>query len=332
MLDEATALDWLYKWQRSRALAEAARDLVADRPDPLLQARVLMALGRSLHRFNSDREAAPVLRQAVQMAQVAGDAAYEDHVAAELLLGFLLPFIGLSDEAEQRLQDAERLCQRKGDELHLAGMLNNRSCLWVARNDRQRFLEDCARVLEYARRMGNMNLERNVNYNSACFLYWRAEHQAALPFARRAIEIDERYFRQASFRPDAAVLLTRISWSLGDREATRKLVEEVRVHQAAARAENKLDSLLPPNDVMLLDMSALLVEDGSARDWEALVIRAREVAQGQELIEVLEYAGLAALERGDRPAAARWWQEALAVNIPNIFADRIAERLQALGS
>ena len=58
--------------------------------------------------------------------------------------------------------------------------------------------------------------------------------------------------------------------------------------------------------------------------------RAREVAQGQELIEVLEYAGLAALERGDRPAAARWWQEALAVDIPNVFAERIAGRLQGL--
>jgi hypothetical protein len=332
MLDEAMALDWLLEWQRSRTLAEAARDLVGDQPDSLLQARVLMALGRSLHRFSCDREAAPVLRQAVQMAQAAGDAGYEDQVAAELLLGFLLPFIGLPDEAEQRLQNVERLCRRKGDEMHLAAMWNNRSCLWVARNDRQRFLEDSARVHEYARRMGNIGFERNANLNSAGFLHWRAEHEAALPFARRAIEIDQRYFRQGSFRPDGAVLLARISWSLGDREGARKLVEEVRGHQVAARAENKLDSLLPPNEVMLLDMSALLVEDGSAADWEALVTRAREVAQGQELIEVLEYAGLAALEHGDRPAAARWWREALAVDIPNIFAERIAGRLRELGS
>ena len=265
MLDEAMALDWLYEWQRSRALAEAARDLVADRPDPLLQARVLMALGRSLHRFNQRPRGSPgVAAGGARWPRRPATPAYEDQVAAELMLGFLLPFIGLPDEAEQRLQDAERLCRHKGDEMHLAGMWNNRSCLWVARNDRQRFLEDSAPGPRIRPPHGQHEPRAHVNVNSAYFLHWRGEHEAALPFARRAIEIDQRYFRQGSFRPDAAVLLARILWSLGDRDGTRKLVQEVRVHQAAARAENKLDSLLPPNEVMLLDMSALLVEDGSA--------------------------------------------------------------------
>ena len=56
------------------------------------------------------------------------------------------------------------------------------------------------------------------------------------------------------------------------------------------------------------------------------------VSQGQELIEVLELAGVAALERDEREAAARWWKQALAVDIPNVMRGRIAGRLQSLAA
>src|SRR5205814_7276082 len=56
LLDESMALDWLYEWRRSSELAEPARELVADpavaAAAPSLQARVLLALGRSHQRFN----------------------------------------------------------------------------------------------------------------------------------------------------------------------------------------------------------------------------------------------------------------------------------------
>ena len=57
------------------------------------------------------------------------------------------------------------------------------------------------------------------------------------------------------------------------------------------------------------------------------------MAQGQELIEVLELAGVAALRRGDPEGARRWWQEALEVGqrIPNVMGERIRGRLSALG-
>ena len=271
-----------------------------------------------------------MLRQAADLAEAAGDQGYEELVAADLLLGFLLPFIGILDEAEQRLGRVEQLCRHKGDELHLAAMWNNRSCLWVARDDRRRFMEDQESALAYARRMGNVNLERNCRQNSAYYLYWRGEYAEALAPARRWIEIDERYFRQGGFRPEGAVMLARIHWCAGDRAQARTLVEEVRAHQVAARAADKPDLLLLPNDQVLLDMTALLVERAGAGAWESLVARAREVSQGQELIEVLELAGVAALEREEREAAARWWKEALAVDIPNVMRGRIAGRLQSL--
>jgi hypothetical protein len=237
------------------------------------------------------------------------------------------------DEAQERLDRTLAICEEKGDELHLGAVWNNLSCLWIARNDRARFMEDNGKLLAYARRMGNVGLERNGNVNSAYFLYWRAEFEAAIPFVRRAIETDERYYRQGGFRPDGAVLLARILWGAGRQDEARELVEDVRAHQSKARAAGQNDLLLQPNDEMLLDMITLVLAQADTGEWEPLLERARTVAQGQELIEVLEAAGVAALARGEADAARKWWHEALQAGerIPNVMADRIRQRLAASG-
>jgi len=160
----------------------------------------------------------------------------------------------------------------------------------------------------------------------------RAEFAVAEPFARRVIELEEHYFRQGGFRPDGAVLLARILWGKGQREDSRKLVDDVLAQQAAVRGDGKSELLLQPNDEMLLDMIALVVHGGDRAAWEALVGRPRNVAQGQELIEALEVAGLAALDRGDRQEARRWWTEAIDAGqrIPNVMSNRIGGRLAEL--
>jgi hypothetical protein len=333
MLEESMALDWLFEWRRSRDLAEEAGALLAGSEDPALRARVLLARGRSLHRFSHDEEAAALLREATELAARLGDEGYEIELHAQLMLGFLLPFIGLLDEAEQRLARSQALAEAKGDEMHLGATWNNRSCLWIARNDRERFIDDNARVLSYARRMGNANLERNANLNAGYFLYWRAEFAAAEPFARRMIELDEHYFRQGGFQPVGAVLLARILWGKGDTEAARALVDEVLAQQASVRGDGKSELLLQPNDEMLLDMAKLVVHGGDAAAWEKLALRAQSVAQGQELIETLEVAGVAAQGRGDLSEARRWFDEALRAGerIPNVMSERIRRRLEALG-
>jgi hypothetical protein len=332
MLDESMALDWQMEWHRSRDLACLAQELVRGVENPALQARVLLAVGRSFHRFNQDREAADLLRDASRQAESVGDEGYEVQLTAGLMLGFLLPFLGKMDEAEEYLQRVQDLAISKGDELHLAALWNNRSCLWIARNDRDRFMEDTLRAQEYGRRMGNLNVERNAALNCAYFLYWRAEYADAEPFARRMIEMDARYFRQGGFRPDGAVLLARILWAQGDVQGAAALVDEVRTQQNAVRAEAKSELLLQPNDEMLLDMIELVINHAGASKWEPLLARARSVAQGQELIEVLELAGIAARQRGEPEGARRWWKEALAAGerIPNVMGGRIQRRLTEL--
>jgi tetratricopeptide (TPR) repeat protein len=334
LLDESMAHDWLFEYRTSRDLAERARTLVPAAPS-LLEARILLALGRSLNRFNQDREAAPVLRQAMATGEVLGDSGYEVAVTAGLLLGFMLPFIGLPDEAEQRLARTIELCTSKGDELHLAAAWNNRSCLWIARNDRPRFMEDMERTRAYAHRMGNGFLERDAMFNAAYFLHWRGEFAAALPFVRGSITMEETHFREKGFRPESKVLMARILRGLGEVAEARALVEEVRAQQAGLRAQGaQSESLLLPNDEGLLEVITLMLFGGDAAAWSTVMERVRPVAQGQELIEALELAGVAAIGRGDRQQARRWFEEALDAGkrIPNIMDQRIRERLSALTS
>jgi tetratricopeptide (TPR) repeat protein len=331
LLEESMALDWLLEWQRSREVAELAERLTADQGgrDPLLRAGIQLALGRSAHRFTQDRQAAEMLREAARLAESAGDAGYEIRVAANLLLGFLLPFIGLPDEAEERLEQIRVLCEAKGDVLHLSGLWGNRACLWVARNDKQRFLEDIGRTLELCRRTGNALVERNANLNSAYFLYWRGELDEALPYAHRLIEVDERYFLQGGLRPDGPVLLARILWAAGRLQEAGQVVAKVLQHQAEARARNAQELILLPNDQMLLEVTLLLLHGGDTSAWTSVVARGREVAQGQELIEVLELAGIAARDRGEYEVARRFWHEALEAGerIPNVMSERIRGHL-----
>src|SRR5439155_21939640 len=111
----------------------------------------------------------------------------------------------------------------------------------------------------------------------------------------------------------------RILWGKGDEHGARELALDLARQQANYRAESKSDLLLPPNDEVLLDMIVLVLSGGAADEWDKLVLRAREVAQGQELVEVLEMAGIAALARGARDQARRWWRDALfeGERIPN---------------
>jgi eukaryotic-like serine/threonine-protein kinase len=333
MLEEATALDWLFEWHRSRELAERSRELAVGLEAPALQARVLMAVGRSLNRFSRDQEAVEVMRQASAVAAALGDEGYEVHVSADLLLGFVLSLLGQLDEAAERLESVGRLCEAKGDELHLTAMWGNRMCLWMARNDPARVLEDHERVCAYARRMGSANIERFACVNSGTFLHWRGDYADAEPLARRVIEIDERSFGQAGFPPEGAGLLARILWGRGEEAESRRLVEAARAHQAAARAQGRTDLLLQPHDETMLDMMALVVASADPPAWQALLERAQTTAQPQERIELLEMAGLTARRRGDLAGARAYWQQALtaAAHIPNVLSDRIRQHLAQLG-
>jgi tetratricopeptide (TPR) repeat protein len=328
VFDAAMALDWLCEWTESRRIAEQARDLMAGGGSPLLEARLAQALGRSACRFNNYAEGIELLEQAARIAEPLGEAGYEIVVVSLVLAGFVLPFVGRLAEAERCLDRVIALCQGNGDELHLGAAHGNRLCLWIATNDRDRLVADFAKVIVHARRLGNLLFERNANVNAAYFFHWRGEPDVAEPYVHRAIELNERFYR-FGYRPDAVVLLARVRWARGDDPGCRALVAEVRDHQDRARRDNKPESLLAPNDQMLLEVIALAVDGGTDAEWDAVLERAHKVAEGQELVEVLETRAVVAERAGDPAAARQALEDALAAceRIPSLMTDRIRQRL-----
>jgi eukaryotic-like serine/threonine-protein kinase len=265
------------------------------------------------------------------VAEPLGDEGYEVIVTSLLLLGFVLPFVGRADDAEVCLERALALCQSKADELHLGAVYNNRSCLWIARNDQRRALDDMDRARAYARRLGISNLERMVELNLGIYLYWLGELEAAAPHIERLIQLDHRRMR-SGVRPDGQVLRARLLFARGDLDGCRREVVEVARHQDDARRQQASEMLLMPSDRVLFDAVSLAVAGADAAAWEAVCTRAAEVSQGQELIEVMEMCGLAAERRGDMNAARQAWDRALeaGARIPNVFEDRLRRRLAHL--
>jgi len=142
--------------------------------------------------------------------------------------------------------------------------------LWIARNDRPRFMEDIDRVLAFARRMDNAFLERQTNLNSAYFLYWRAEYDAG-PAVRTPHDRHRRALLLARRIPARrAVLLARIQWGRGDEpEARKRWTTCAGTRPPPRRGQERAPA--GPNDEMLLDMAALLVGGSASAEWEALM-------------------------------------------------------------
>ena len=134
-------------------------------------------------------------------------------------------------------------------------------------------------------------------------------------------------------RPEAVVLLARLHAVRGELEQARALVLEVEAHQAQAQKEDLKEALLQINDQMLLKVARLLAFGGSEQEWDEVTAWARKDAQGQEVIEVLELRGVAALAHAAPQTAQRAWEEALEVTkrVPNVMESRIRARLKALG-
>ena len=283
-------------------------------------------------RFNDNNRAIDLLRQAADEAERIGDGGYEVRIIANILLGFILPFVGLGTEANVRLDAVETLCRSQGDELHLGAILNNRSCLWIMMNDPVKFAADIGAVISLARKIGNQYLERQTQLNAGIFYYWRGEYDLSLAHAQRAIEMDEQRFRHG-VRPEAAVLLIRILWAQGQLQAARQLRNEIREHQHKAVADKKGELILAPNDALIFDVISEILDPSAepGARWDQLLARAKEVAQGQELIEILELRGIAAEAEAQWPVARSAWQEAIALSasIPNVMETRIHRRLDS---
>jgi tetratricopeptide (TPR) repeat protein len=330
LLDEATAFDWRNEFSSSEACVKEARELAAALadPEPLLLARLHLGVGRSLHRFSREDEAAALLQRAAGEAAALGDEGYETRVIAMVMLGFIHQGLDRLDAARVALDEVIALCEEHRDDLHLAVAINNRALLRACLGDRAGMLADMERGLALARRLGQAMLELVSRYNLAEYLGLMDDAAEAEPHLRRALEIDRRLNAGAG-RPLVDLLAARLSLCRADEPGARATLGHIRAHQAHARAAGHHDALMVPAEEALCDAVELALGAADAPVWDALEARSRLCSVGQEHLEVLDLRALGALRAGRADEALAALSRALeaSARIPNVMSARLARRL-----
>lgn len=317
LLDEAMLLDWMGDYREAEARVSTASALdIAIRP-PLVEARLQLGIGRSLHRAERQEAAASVLFRAAEQAACLGDEGYETHVIALLLLGYILPFLGRFSEATRALDEVIGHCEERSDFLHLGAALNNRAVVRAHRKDLQGMIEDFESTITLGRELGQPTLEFVGHYNLAEHLYWLNDAELARVHVREAYATAAR--RRGCARPPALALLdARIALLLGEEHTARDITLALR----------GAGELLSPSEDVLCSMIELATESvgDDARDdaWDALIARSARESVGQERIEVLEARALFTARCG-RIAEARHRLAMtidVASRIPNVMGER----------
>jgi tetratricopeptide (TPR) repeat protein len=293
LLEEATALDWQDDLEGSTALLEQALRRLGDAVPPELAARHALAQARVVVRREDITGAVPPLERAVEAARAGGDA--ETEAIALAMLGAMLAWTGRLDEAARRFDEAIALCESTGDTLHLGVALNNRMVLRVQHRDVEGARADLERAVSLGRELGNVQIERTSAFNLALLLGYQGRAVEALPLARRAGVLSQRFFPRSMAQD--ALLVARLCCELGDMaEAARQLTW---LDEPSTRAR------LLPGDQLMLSVVRRVVGEArgtlpyDAAEWAGLVEAARQQAMPDERLEVLVWAARAARAAGD---------------------------------
>ena len=333
LLDEATALDWADEYRRSKELVDVAELLARNCETPLLEAKLLMGLGRSCVRFNTHERAAELYGLAAQRAGELGDAGYETYVISLLHNGYVLASLGRLEESERAFDRVIPLCEQRGDKLHLGAALGNRITLWTCRNDEHRLMADLYRLLQICREMGNGRMEQQAHFYLGLYLRYLGELEDAEKHARRAVEIDEKRLGEAA-RPESSLLLARVFAAAGNTAGARYILRQIQGRRRGALGRRDQEIELLPGEEVFFSLVDLATREASGEEWEALWARAVKCLTGQDQIEFWELRGRGAQRRAADQEAIRAFQQAvlLAGRVPNVMLNRLQAELSSLSN
>ncbi|AUX24454.1 protein kinase [Sorangium cellulosum] len=324
LLDEATALDWMDDYARSKERVEEANARVKGELPPALSARLAMAVARSLHRESREEEAARQFESAAAQAEALGDEGYETLVVSLLLLGFIYQGLGRLDDAGTALDRAVRMSEGRGDLLHLGPAINSRALLRACLGDNEGMILDLCRLLSISRELGLGMLELVGEFNLGEYLYLMGNLDMAMAHVERAVSL-ERQQRGDEARPVVQLLLARLLLYRGEEGKAREIIEAIRSQQVRAAAEGREGMEMAPAEEVQWSMIELATREASDAEWDELEERSARFSVGQEQIEVIEARARALSRRGrhldGRAALARAIE--VAGRIPNVMRERL---------
>jgi tetratricopeptide (TPR) repeat protein len=327
LLDEAGALDWMNDFSAARACVEEAA-VVAGPVSPHLGARLALGRGRALFRASRAAEAVPPLEGAAAAARAVGDAGYETQVAALLLLGTVLPYVGRPGEARAALERARAEATARGDLVHVAVALSNARNPALVLGETDLAIRGLHQSIRIARELGHLDSEYYAQYNLAELHYHLEEPARSAPHLERAEEI-ERAHPEAAPGPLGRLLRARALLHAGDLDGAVAALARYRDARAAGWAGREL----PPAEAVLAGMVELATRGAPDEAWQALLDRSALDSTEQEPIEVLEARGLAAQRAGRGDVAREALAAALALTerLPGPLTGRIRRALAAAG-
>jgi eukaryotic-like serine/threonine-protein kinase len=328
LLDEATALDWMDEYKTSEERIAEVRARLPGVSTPLLEARLLLGLGRSAFRFSRHEEAARLLDAAAVKAEQLGDEGYETRVIALMLL---VPELQQVERAQRAVDHAVALSEAHGDRLHLSGALNHRAMLRANLGDKAGMVADMERSLAVARELGQVTLELFGEFNLGEHLLFLDDAEAAAPHILRAINLDRRISGDP-VRAAVALLEARLYLHFGDDTGARAIAAKLRQRQADAATRGKAEAPMAPSDEVLCSAIELSTRDATEAEWDALEERSERFSVGPERLEVIEARAVAAARRGREGEARRHLERALdlASRITTAMTPRLKRRLAEL--
>jgi tetratricopeptide (TPR) repeat protein len=315
LLDVGVVVDWMMDVARSAAVVDEAEALAAGEPTPPeLEARLLMGRGRTLVRQEKTRDAVAVFRNVVDLAGRLDAKGYETYAQSLAMLAWCQAIIGSYEESEDAFTRCISVTEEHGDVIGLSAALVNRCTLSFFTNNVDRVLADYKRAIQIAREHGLPMLECLTVKDLGEIYLLIGRPEEAEPLAQRCIELNVQTFGEGVSRVfNAQLLLARLKWYGGDIEGARELATHITQGQAEAEVAGRSDSLLTPEERIMLEMVSTALRSAPDADFDALVEKGRrQTMQPMDIVEIMEWKALSALRGGRASDGVRFLEEALA--------------------
>ncbi len=232
----ACAWTWCATGRRPSRSPRRPSALIAANPElatPVVNARLLMSRGRSLHRADKQPEALETFKKAIEVSEPLGEDAYVPYTQSLSLGGFIASMLGKFDEAEVAFERVMKVFEEHGDMWGLAAALINRATLSFLTEKIDRLLADYERDVQLCREFGMSLFEVLCTRDLGEVYLSVGKTEQAEPYIRRALQMYLQEFGELGARTvNCEVQLARCKWYAGDVPAAAELFAKV-VGQAA---------------------------------------------------------------------------------------------------